>query len=752
MNGSLHRAVTADEVSEDTVSLLLQGDVTIAAAAVKALGGKYKYAVGNIASVILPLNRVMALSQTEGIEKIEGLHGPGSLMDDMTNINSNVNPVHFGYAPLAQPYTGNGVVMAFLDSGIEWSHPDFQKSDGTTRIRWLWDQNMFSGGTEPEEFGYGQEWDSAAIDNGECTHAEWGGYYGHGSNVTGIGAGNGLAVGNYIGVAPHSDIISIAVKFDNNFLINVADATKYAFDKAAAIGKPCVINASLGTYAGSHDGTDLAAQLIDALIEEQNGRTFVCAAGNAGNIKFHLGYEAEPDSAFTWFYYSNYTQSVSFEWWIDKVDAAGFNFSIGADITVPYTYWGRTDYYNLVSDFDYSNGVATKKDTLFYNSTRLGIVTFTAHEYETTYECDVTIKPDLTTYYWRFITRGSGSFDCWSGSTTIGSSDMITAIPDEATFPDIARYRLPDNNKTIVSSFTCSDKVITVGNYNNRNQYIDYYGHLQTNSNIVGALGNSSSLGPTRDGRIKPEITAPGNTTLSAGQFATLYGLLIYQPYKVGIGGLHNTNGGTSMASPVVAGVAAMYLEKNPEASWKEVKAAITSTARMDSITGYSLPDNKFGYGRVDAFEAMTTAIELGCTDPFSVNFDPAATVDDGSCIPIVFGCTDVSALNYDSAATVNDGSCEYLVGINPFSDNEIYFLCSPNPSSSIVKFYFGGIENSSGSRIIIRSLEGRVVDEIILSPGQSTFTYITSMAGGLYLCEWQADGIHSKALKLFVQ
>jgi hypothetical protein len=148
----------------------------------------------------------------------------------------------------------------------------------------------------------------------------------------------------------------------------------------------------------------------------------------------------------------------------------------------------------------------------------------------------------------------------------------------------------------------------------------------------------------------------------------------------------------------------------------------------------------------------MTTAIELGCTDPFSVNFDPAATIDDGSCIPIVFGCTDVIALNYDSAATVNDGSCEYQVGINPFSGNEINFLCSPNPSSSIAKFYFSGIENSSGSRIIIRSLEGRVVDEIILSPGQSTFTYIPTMASGLYLCEWQADGIHSKALKLFVQ
>jgi len=699
LNPTLYRAVTADEVASEIVSLFAQGNVNVVQQAVKELGGTFKYAVNDIASISLALDKVLWLAQTPGINRIEGLYGEGQLMDDMTNINANVNPVHLGYAPLSQAYNGSGVVMAFLDSGIEFSHPDFQHEDGSTRIRWLWDQNMTSGGTTPPDFGYGQEWDSISINNGECTHSEASVYFGHGSNVSGIGAGNGFAVNNFEGVAPKADIITVAIRFDNDFLNNVVDATKYAFDKSAEIGKPCVINASLGTYSGSHDGTDLAAQMIDDLIEQQTGRSFVCAAGNAGNINFHLGYDAETDSSFTWFYYSAVQQSVLYEWWIDAADASNFNFSIGADITNPYTYRGRTKYYNLVNDFNFVSGVATRKDTLFYNATRLGIITFTAYKYDSSYACDVTIKPDLTTYYWRFITQGSGRFDAWSGTNTTATSDMITILPDEITFPDIARYKLPDNNETIVSSFTCSDKVISVANYTNRNEYINFYGQPQVNSDVVGALAVSSSFGPTRDGRVKPEIAAPGNTTLASGQFSTLYALIASAPGKVALGGMHDRNGGTSMASPVVAGVAAMYLQKNPTASWKEVKTAITSTAKSDSLTGFNLPDNKWGYGKVDAFTAMTTLIVLGCTDPSSINFNPDATIDDGSCIAIVYGCNDINALNYDPSANFNDGSCQYPVGISSANSSEDYFYCYPNPSHGATQFFFPSNEKSSNRK-----------------------------------------------------
>src|SRR5215217_4447165 len=124
LNPSLWRAINEDQVSSEMVSLLAKGDVSIIEQSVKELGGRFKYYVGDIASVSLSLNEVNALAQISGIERIEGLYGNGQLMDDMTNINSNVNPVHNGISPLSQSYNGSGVVMAFLDSGIEWVHPD----------------------------------------------------------------------------------------------------------------------------------------------------------------------------------------------------------------------------------------------------------------------------------------------------------------------------------------------------------------------------------------------------------------------------------------------------------------------------------------------------------------------------------------------------------------------------------------------------------------------------------------------------
>src|SRR2546430_1245803 len=83
----------------------------------------------NTSSISLPLNQVIALAQTHGISRVEGLYGKGQLMDEKTLINANVIPVHDGYAPLAQGYDGDGVVIGVLDDGIDYHHPDFQNAD-----------------------------------------------------------------------------------------------------------------------------------------------------------------------------------------------------------------------------------------------------------------------------------------------------------------------------------------------------------------------------------------------------------------------------------------------------------------------------------------------------------------------------------------------------------------------------------------------------------------------------------------------
>ncbi len=739
LNPSLFRALRSGEDDTRIVSLFVEGNIPIIQEKIKQLGGTYKYAIKNIASASLPLNKVNELSLSNDITRIEGLYGKGEMMDDMTLINANINPVHSGYAPLTQSYDGKGVVMGFLDSGVDIAHPDFKNADGTTRIKFLLDQYT------------GNEWTAADIDAGNCDYVEV--YGGHGSNVTGIGAGNGLAVNNFIGVAPASDLVIVSVALDDNFLNNIVDGANYIYTKAAAMSEPCVINASLGTYFGSHDGTDLAAIMINDLLEQANGRSFVCAAGNGGNNginpRFHLGYESQPDSSFTWFNYNNGLGKVFYEWWIDKKDADDFNFAIGADITNPYTFYGRTPYFSLVNDFNFVDGYASITVSLFHNSTLLGDITINAMQYDSTYAVDVAIDPALTTYYWRFITNGTGRFDTWSANVITGTSDMIVNnLPSEDDFPDIARYKMPDYDQTIVSSFSCSDDVITVANYTNRYKYIDFYGVQQVlTTDTTGKLATSSSFGPTRDGRIKPDVAAPGNTTLASGQLIALYALIISQPFKVALGGMHNRNGGTSMASPVVAGIAALYLQKNPQATWKEIKDAIVTTAFEDNFTGSNLPDKKWGYGKVDAFAALITTLVYGCTDPFSINFNPAANVDDGSCEPIVFGCTDLNALNYDPDANMNNGGCVYNVGIDEVTSTD-FFSCYPNPAASFTTFYFSKLEESNTS-ISITDVQGKLLDEIPISANQNHFTYRKQLPPGLYICRLQNNGQVVNSVKL---
>lgn len=733
MNLELRQAISQLPLSDRIVSLAVKGDPEQVAAFVRSNGGTFRFAVRNMSSVALPLNKVEELSRLPGIDRVEGLWGNGMVLDDMTLVNARVGAVHQGISPLPQGYSGEGIIIGFLDSGLDWRHPDFQHPDGSTRILYLWDQYSISGGVTPQPFNYGQEWDAAAINAGQCAHNPTANY-GHGTNVAGIAAGNGQAVNNFLGVAPKADIIAVNIAFNENFLNNVVDATEYVFAKATQLGKPCVINASIGTYSGSHDGYDLPALMIAAMLDQQPGRVFVCAAGNAGHIPFHLGYATQADSSFTWFKPVGAQAQVLFQFFVSKADASNFVFALGADQTNPWQFLGRTRYYHLLNDFPLVNGYASLKDTLFYNSNRLGIITLEVADYDSSYACAVTVNPDVTTHYWRFITNGSGSFDLWSHPATTATSEMVTSgLPSSAVFPDISRYKLPDTRKTIVGSFSCSDRTITVANYNNRKTYLDFYGNLQTMTDDAGSIALSSSRGPTRDERQKPDIAAPGNTTLTAGELSFLATTILIQPFKVALGGMHNRNGGSSMAAPVVSGIAALYLQKDPQATWKKIKDAIQLTAYSDNYTGTALPDHRWGYGKVDAFAALTTNIVYGCTEPFSINYNPDATVDDGSCIPVVLGCTDPLAINYNPLANMDDGSC-ILVGVETVA-NLSSPMIYPNPVSQKVMLF-----HPKANRVVLTNPLGVPVTEVRLSVDAPTLIDVTSLAGGIYFCLFLHD------------
>lgn len=582
--------------SIDKTNAFVKGDIEKIRSIVTAHNGTFRFASGNIASVSIDPSALKELSADPSILRIEAHTGKLQLMNDSMLRNNNVIPVHAGLAPLPQGYDGTGVVMGIIDSGIDFTHPDFKDSSGNTRIKYLWDQTQPAASNTPLPYSYGQEWDSTGIQNGNASAHNDLAYFGHGTHVTGIAAGNGLAINKYKGVAPNADIIVVALDFNNPN--GIADAADYIYAKAQTMGKPCVINASVGDYYGSHDGKNLEAQLIDNLITAQSGRAFVAAAGNGGNVPFHLGYTVNSDTSFTWFDAS--AGGVVIELWADTANLQNVDIAIGADMTSPYySFRGRTPFMNIAQHIGFIT-----HDTIYNNNNRIGIIDTYGQLIGGVYSMAFNITADSSQYLWKLMATGAGRFDTWNFNV------ISSNLPSTSAFPPMAYYKMPDTTQTIVSSFQCLDNVITVASYNNRNSHIDYNNNVQVDTTVVPqALAFNSSVGPTRDGRQKPDIAASGAYTISCAVLSMAAYMMTNAPWLLDQGGYHTPGGGTSAASPIVAGIAALYLQAHPNATAAQVKNAITSCTRQDQFTGSSPPDYSWGYGKVDAYQTL-----VGCT------------------------------------------------------------------------------------------------------------------------------------------
>lgn len=608
MNLGLARKVaTQDAVAR--VSVLVKGDPAVIRSYVQAQGGAFRSSAGDISWIDIPVSCIEGLTRLSQVKRLEAYAGTMRPMNDTMRYLCRVDEVHQGLTPLNQGFDGAGVIIGYIDSGIDLSHPDFQDSLGQTRVLWLWDTKLPVSGNTPQPYGYGQEWDKAGIDAGLATAHTGQDEYGHGCYVSGIGSGDGSSVGHFQGVAPKSDLIVVNYDFTaQDTLPRVAHAVEYIFNKAAQLGKPCVINASLGDYYGSHDGRDLQSQYIRNLIIAQPGRALVAAAGNVGVVyPFHVGTTTVAgDTSFTWFKYNSGIPGAYCQIFADTADFNNISFAIGADKVSPdFSFRGRTAFRNI------RNTLGLVNLNLVNGGNRIGRIQLYGSENDGVYSLEVYVIPDSTTYQWRFETTGDGHFDSWTFDW------VFQNLPAPTVFPDIVNYNPPDTTQSIVSGFACLDEVITVGNYYNTDRHVDVNGTVQISpGDRPRQLAENSSRGPTRDGRVKPDICAPGHHILSTGVLTLIPGMITAQPWKVAQGGYHVTGGGTSASAPVVAGVAALYFQKNPGATFQDVKDAILGCAMTDSLTWGPYPNPAWGYGKVDAFGVMTACGAVGLQSP----------------------------------------------------------------------------------------------------------------------------------------
>lgn len=474
--------------------------------------------------------------------------------------------------PGAPGVTGRGVVVAVLDWGMDFAHANFRDERGRTRLRCIWDQRGGGGPLSPLPFGYGRELARARIDEALQAPDPYGalGYdpadadpYGlgsHGTHVADIAAGNGYAPGSAPGVAPGADLIFVHLAGNDTApedtlgdSVRLLEAVRYAADRAGEA--PLVINVSLGSQGGPHDGTTLVEQALDALVAEQPGRAVAMSAGNYREADAHAsGRVARGERAdLVWLVEERADGVSELEIWYSGADRLDLELVTPSGATAARVALGE-------------------RAAVHASGSEVGFVHHRRCDPNNGDNvADIFLRPGAPAGSWVVRLSGrevvDGTFHAW-----IERDDPRTQ----------SRFAPGLSTGEGTTGTLCNGhRTLAVGAYDAREPPFPLLG--------------LSSGGLTRDGRQKPDLTAPGAAVVAARSR----------------GGL-TAKSGTSMAAPHVTGTIALMFEAvgRRGLAWRETRDILLSTARpIDTVDPAEAL--RCGAGRLDAGAAVEVARRL---------------------------------------------------------------------------------------------------------------------------------------------
>ncbi|NDA98283.1 MAG: T9SS C-terminal target domain-containing protein [Flavobacteriia bacterium] len=557
--------------------------------------------IGSVVSLKVPLNQLATITSLPGLESMQIAAKVENLLDKAI-IDIRADSTHAGIG-LPEGYTGKDVYIGVTDWGFDYTSPMFYDTSlSESRIIAAWDQFKTSG-PSPNGFDYGTEYTSPqSLLSAECDTSNVYNYGTHGTHVAGIAAGSGAGLA-YRGVAFESKLLFVT------FTINVAsvlDAWEWMYQKALADGKRLVINMSWGIYHfGTLDGTSLLSQAITAYTDL--GVIFINSGGNNGNVNFHLKKTFSNDVLKSKIDFYDYNANANM--WGQSIHSwgeVGNNFSNGLIVTnsaglvlVESPYYATNNTPSYIDTF-----LVAGLDTVWYNISAEAV-----HPLNNKPQMRLRVKNTNTSlkillksiadtgivHYWNLteLTNGVGNWGMPFSTSGSGTS--------------------AGNNLNGISEPACSDDVITVAAY--ATQYSAANGSL-----VGGGIASFSSIGPRYDGTMKPDISAPGVAIMSSISSFTNAPFTSLGSVDFNGRTYHFAKfSGTSMSSPMVAGVAALILDANPYLSARQVKEIIMETARQDNITGI-IPvegSTRWGAGRVNAYAAVKLALQtIGLEEP----------------------------------------------------------------------------------------------------------------------------------------
>lgn len=575
------------------------------------------------ATVRLTLDALQRLAKQQGVEYIQITSGATQMLN-LARQEAGTDQIHKG-TDLPQAYTGEGVVVGVVDAGFDYMHAAFRRpADGALRIKRVWEQSAttLDGASAPAKYGYGIELNTPELIEKAQGDSD---SNSHGTHVAAIAAGSdAYKDGAYVGNAPDADIVLVALDLNASTNADISNAVQYIFDYADEVGKPCVVNLSLGNQDGPHDGTSTFDTMTDAM--QGPGRLIVGASGNHRTDAFHIDHtfataDAAPLRTFVKYKVapSNSVSGGTIEIWGEKgvdftVDIAAYSTFNKKDArsTTVYPAEGVTD----VDFGKYATGtwkVASEVSPL--NGKPHVVLTSALTSIRNNYAIALTVTP-----------KTAGRVNIWSDNTYLALESR-----------DIEGFSAPDAaSSTLCEIGGTGKRILTVGSYTTRNEYTTNGGQQATLQETVGDLSSFSSYGPTVDGRMKPNITAPGCFIISAVSNNDASGNLMYAEYNENFG-RYNQYGymqGTSMASPFVAGIVATWLQAYPQLTPEQLHEIVQNTARKDSFTA-TAPDSNWGYGKINALDGLRQCIEkqeTGCVS-VAMPFDGTVRITDGNIV-----------------------------------------------------------------------------------------------------------------------
>jgi len=501
--------------------------------------------------------------------------------------------------------TGKGVIIAIMDRGIDYTHPDFRNPDGTTRIKMMWDmsaQNLCDP-SNPAPVVYTEAQINAALAPGGTPLAERDAV-GHGTVTAGIATGNGSALGKnsvqYAGIAPQADLLIVKVTSEgapahgtqaaeNPFQGCFNQALDLVTAEAATLGEPIVGLINSGTQWGPIDGTGAVSREIDLDFGLNNpGHIYVEASGDEGAYNNHAR--------------STYSQT-----------AAVFPFNISAPDTLYFQIWYTGSQPANVTLTTSDNGDSVTVAPNNCNSSTDGTITLCSYLPGQQFYPWQSSGPDAAIWVNVSGHSGNGSITIQGTQPGTGTADVYG---DSGGILSYTNFLTPGRLTDYASSFSA----LVAGCYNVRTSWVDINNKAEslTNQGATNALWTGSSGGPTRDGRTPPnggvDITTPGGNLFAAYGLNTYWETFQFNLIKGGQG-YYGRQSATSGASPILLGAVALMLQVDPKLTATEARQIIHNTAVSDKFTG-AVPNQLWGLGKINILGALNAAAALLNTVP----------------------------------------------------------------------------------------------------------------------------------------